>query len=92
MVPMPHSARQVAAPPALSAELEKLATAVGKLETIPAAPDWDAPARIGPIRVAWLAVTFLLLAVVSLLFVVQSRTPGKPPSPAPSALAPAPSP
>ena len=68
---MPSVAQPVARP---SSELEKLATAVRKLEAIPPAPDWDAPARIGPFRASWLAATVLVLGVVVLLAVVQYRS------------------
>ncbi len=67
------TAPPISAPLRSSTELEKLATAVRKLDAIPTAPEWDAPARLGPFRAAWLAAVLLVLAVIVLLAVVQAR-------------------
>jgi len=82
---------RVPAPAAVSSELEKLATAVRKLDHIPPAPDWDAPARIGPFRASWLAAAILITATIILLIIIQSRTRSTPSAPpATSAAAPLP--
>ena len=62
-------------PPSLpsSGELGRLAGAVRNLETIPSLPARDAPARIGPFRVSWIALGLLVLAGVALIVVARIR-------------------
>ena len=68
------SRERVSQPSRQSNELEQLSAVVGQTAVPAHEPIWDEPPRIAGIRATWIAIAFLIVVIVVLLVVTQSRT------------------